>query len=398
LEKMAVISIDGHVTGSVDQFREYVPRKHLDSFEDWAKMLEAVGIETLGNLRPEFDAAMQWDSQRRLRDLEEVGVVAEVLFPNGVPFQVNAFVDVGEVDAELKRQSMEVYNRWLADFCAETPGRRAGQALVSFDDVDQAVKDVYWAKEHKLGGIMMPALVPGAKFFFDPALDPVWAACQEVGLPVSQHGGSGLQVYNPIGYAAMMTIALESAFFSGRSLWQLVYGGVFERFPDLQVVWVETEVDWIGRMIQKMDARLMMGDDWAGFARHLNRERPFSGLASDYWIRNMHAGVSPFSTIQLPIAQIIGDAGGAPGTPFCLGTDRSMFGVDYPHFESIYPEPKTKQAVGDLLGAPEATDEAARRILYENAAVVYGFDLQFLEPDIERVGFTREDVLGLPVS
>jgi hypothetical protein len=38
------------------------------------------------------------------------------------------------------------YNRWLADFCALAPGRRAGQALISFDDVEQAVRDIHWAR------------------------------------------------------------------------------------------------------------------------------------------------------------------------------------------------------------------------------------------------------------
>ena len=89
--------------------------------------------------------------------------------------------------------------RWLADFCSQAPGRLAGQALVLFDDVEQAVHDVYWAREHGLGGVMMPGLYPGGTYFFDPALDPVWAAIQETGLPVSQHGGAGLPAYSPPG-------------------------------------------------------------------------------------------------------------------------------------------------------------------------------------------------------
>ena len=141
---------------------------------------EEAGLPDAGNLNPEIGLEAQWDSQHRLRDLESKSVVAEVLFPNGLPFQFRRFEDVGRsADPELTNQARVAYNRWLADFCAEAPGRRAGQALVSFDDVDQAVKDIHWAKEHGLGGIMMPALLPGGKFFFDPALDPVWAACVE---------------------------------------------------------------------------------------------------------------------------------------------------------------------------------------------------------------------------
>ena len=50
------------------------------------------------------------------------------------------------------RESRLAYNRWLADFFADAPGRRSGQAVVAFDDVEQAVADIHWAKEHGLGG------------------------------------------------------------------------------------------------------------------------------------------------------------------------------------------------------------------------------------------------------
>ena len=41
-------------------------------------------------LNHEFGLDSQWDSDKRLHVLEDVGVVAEILFPNGLPFQVAA--------------------------------------------------------------------------------------------------------------------------------------------------------------------------------------------------------------------------------------------------------------------------------------------------------------------
>ena len=142
------------------------------------------GTPDAGNLNPQFGEAAQWDSDQRVRDLESNGVVAEVLFPNGVPFQTARLEDLGLANTPaLTREGRRAYNRWLADFCAALPGRRSGQLLVSFDDVDDAVRDVYWAKEHGLGGISLPSLLPGGTYFFDPKLDPFWAACQDVGFP-----------------------------------------------------------------------------------------------------------------------------------------------------------------------------------------------------------------------
>ena len=56
-------------------------------------------------------------------------------------------------------------------------------------------------------------------------------------------------------------------------------------------------------------------------------------------------------------------------------------------------------SVAGLLADPRVTDSEARKVLYENAADLFGFDLDALGPDIERVGFTIDEVLGaLPVS
>jgi len=389
---MAIISVDGHVKAPRAGFREYIEHPYLADFDDWLRSEEESGLPDAGNLHPTFDVDAQWDSDHRLHALESQGVVAEVLFPNGMPFQRRRFDDAGRAaNPELTRQAQLAYNRWLADFCAQTPGRRAGQALVSFDDVDQAVADIRWAKAHGLGGIMMPALVPGGTFFFDSVLDPVWAACQDLGLPMSQHGGAGAPEYTPPGFAAIMSLALEHSFFSGRSLWQLMLGGVFDRFPDLRLAFVETQVWWIAPMINQLNDMLSLGDDWLGFARLMQREREFSRSPEEYWASNCRAGVSPFTVAQIEIEELaVKDARPAPR--FHIRSDQMMFGVDYPHFESIVPH--TMEHVAELVGHPSVPEADARKILYENAAQTYDFDLTALQPHIDRVGFDVSELVA----
>ena len=387
MARTAIISVDGHVRASRSDYRDYVEQRYLDVYDDWVRQQEAAGTPESGNLSPGLDVTSQWDSDLRVKDLESQGVVAEVLFPNGLPFQTRPFDDVGTFSTpELNRQARLTYNRWLADFCALTPGRRAGQAVVSFDDVDQAVADLHWAKEHGLAGMMMPALLPGDTFFFDPVLDPVWAACQELDLPVSQHGGSGAPAYNPPGFAAIMTLAYEHSFFSGRSLWQMILGGVFERFPDLRMAFVETEGDWIASAIRKLDKRLGWGDDWTGWAAILQRERAFNRRARDYWADNCYSGISPFTDDQVPLEELARPS--AEYEVFAIGCDNAMFGVDYPHFESIFPD--TKASVDALVAHPSITGDVAAKIMCGTAARVYGFDLERLQADADRVGFDIE--------
>jgi predicted TIM-barrel fold metal-dependent hydrolase len=395
---MAIISVDGHVKASRSTYRHYLEARYLDDFDRWVRAQEEAGIPDAGNLQPQLGVDAQWDSSRRLEDLETQGVVGEVLFPNGLPFGERRFEDAaGARDPELHRQARLAYNRWLADFCAEVPGRRAGQALVTFDDVGLAVKDIVWAKEQGLGGVMMPALEDGGIFFFDPVLDPIWATCQETGLPISQHGGTGAPAYDPPGFAALMTLATEHSFYSGRSLWQMILGGVFERFPDLRVVFVETEADWIAPAIRKIDRRLSWGNDWIGFSALIGRTRQFTRFAREYWASNCYAGISPFTVDQVPIEDLAAPHDASEShEDFRLGGDNAMFGVDYPHFESIFPG--TMDHVAQLVGDPQITEETARKILFENAARVYGFDLARLAPDIERVGFEVGELVGSPVA
>jgi predicted TIM-barrel fold metal-dependent hydrolase len=387
MRNLAIISVDGHVRAPRHVYRSYLDSNFIDRFDDWVAARGPAGRDA-GNIQPDLIDDVQWDAGDRLARLETQGVVAEVLFPNGVPFQTNPLDDAGRPDRpDESHAGKDSYNRWLSDFCAEAPDRFAGQAVLLFDDVDRAVRDVLWAHDHGLRGVMLPGLYPGDRYFFDPALDPIWAAIEETGLPISQHGGAGVPRYAPGGMAAILTLAYEQAFFSGRSLWQMIVGGVFDRFPALRLVFVETQVHWIGPALQQFDDRVRRGDDWTEFAAHLQRSRAFSRLPSEYWSSNCYAGISPFHPSQVPLENLGSDAARAE-SGFTLAGSRSMFGVDFPHFESIFPA--TRDQVRQLAAEPAVTADDLDRILFETAASVYGFERHRLEPHIERFGFSLD--------
>ncbi len=116
------------------------------------------------------DGSRNWDSTRRLRELEADGVVAEVIFPNTVPpfFPKSSLVAAsrrapGAGDLERRWAGLRAHNRWLADFCADAPGRRAGICQIMLHDVEGAVAEIRWAAEHGLtGGVLLPGAPPGS--------------------------------------------------------------------------------------------------------------------------------------------------------------------------------------------------------------------------------------------
>ena len=119
----------------------------------------------------------------------------------------------------------------------------------------------------------MPALQPGGTNLFDPLLDPIWAAIEDVGLPISQHGGASLPGYSAPGFAMILTVSIENGFYSAGSLWQMIAGGVFDLFPVLKRAFVETQRMFLVPAIAHLDMTLGMGDDWMAFPRFMKRER-----------------------------------------------------------------------------------------------------------------------------
>jgi hypothetical protein len=394
--KTAIISVDGHVKGSRAQYREYIPKRFLDTYDEQVREAEEAGVRDAGNLHPDFAPDVQWDSELRTDRLESIGVVGEVLFPNGQPFQLNRLDDFAtSANLELGDAGRQAYNRWLVDFCSQSPHRRSGQLASSFADVDRAVREVYWAKEHGLGGIALPGLTREGPYFFDPALDPIWAAVQETGLTVSQHGGGfdpngprgsrGIRGTAP-GFGAFMMISTENAFFSNRSMWMMIAGGVFDRFPDLRAAWIETQLRVVIPTIDYLDK--VVDSDWLG---RWGVKPSIKRLPSEYFGTNVFIGLSPFSPRQDPTGDVFGkDADGNSLPGFHMGAGAIMYGVDFPHFETCFL--RNMGEVATLVSTPFISDDEAHAMLFATAADVYHFDVGALQPHVGRVGFEVGDV------
>ena len=282
------------------------------------------------------------------------------------------------------------FNRWLVDFCSEAPGRLLGPGARVL-------------RRRRPGGGRRPlgqgararrdpdaAALPRREVLLRPGARPGLGRVREVGLPISQHGGTGAPDYPPAVFAALMALATEHSFFSGRSLWQMILGGVFDRFPDLKLAFVETEVCWIAPMIELLDEREQMGDDWMEFARvAAPAQRISSSRASTG--RRTATPASPRSTPSRsrgrPRAATTAPTAGSASTattPCSASTTRTSSRSSRTHGPRASPRRPT----------PQVTEADARKILYGNAAEVYGFDLDALQPDIDRVGFELDDLVA----
>ena len=140
-DRFVLISADGHAGGNHDQYRAYLEAKYLDEFDAWRQRYSNPFKDLTGGTRNR-----NWDNERRLSELEHDGVVAEVLFPNTIPpfFPTGAVVARPPTpdDYELRLAGIRAHNRWLADWCAGYPDRRAGIGQIFLNDIDDAITDV----------------------------------------------------------------------------------------------------------------------------------------------------------------------------------------------------------------------------------------------------------------
>jgi predicted TIM-barrel fold metal-dependent hydrolase len=380
--RYTLISADGHAGGSPDQYRDYLDAAYVEQFDAWRARYRNPFRDLQGDGR-----TRNWDSDRRISDLHADGVVAEVLFPNTIPpfFPTGAVIAPAPsaADFELRLAGLRAHNRWLADFCAEAPGRRAGLAQILLNDLDTALQDVRWAKQHGLAGILLPGVSPDTPWIeplFSRAYDPLWALCEELELPITHHsGGSGVPNYGRH-EAATVVFVLETGFFANRSLWHLTMAGVFERFPRLKFVLTEQGCAWVPAVLSRMDAlhdQMRKGriGELVVAPESVLPERP-----STYFARNCYIGASfPSPTDAATMRDI--------------GLDRIMWGSDYPHHEASWPF--TTQSL--RLSLCDFSEPELRAILAGTAAEVYGFDLELLAPDAAACGPTVAEV-GIPLD
>jgi predicted TIM-barrel fold metal-dependent hydrolase len=368
--RYTVISADCHAGADLRDYRPFLESRFLDEFDDWADNY----VSPYGDLvKP--DADRNWDSTRRMRDLEADGVVAEIIYPNTVPpfFPKGGLTALAPRPEDFERRlaGLRAHNRWLAAWCAEFPAQRAGIGQLLLNDIDEAVRDVHWIADNGLrGGVLLPGVPPGAPLapLHAPVYDPVWAACAERGVIVNAHGGSASPDYGE--YPASLSMWLmEAAWFSHRPLWIFIMSGIFDRFPELRLVLAEQGSGWIREALDTMDGFYpQIANGNIGELRFLQPQL-LERMPSEYWQTNISVAASFLHRDDCARRDLI-------------GVDHIMWGSDYPHLEGTAPF--SKEAIRlTFAGVPE--DEVAA-MLGGNAARVYGFDLDALAPLAARVG------------
>lgn len=362
-----IISADSHVIevpdlwekGMPASLRERAPKAYFDDKRDaWMFGSPEVPVQAVGGLfmagqRPDqiesfrragFSVARPggWDPIVRIKDMEQDGVCAEVLYPS---LGLGLFCIK---DAAFQEALFRTYNDWLIDYCSKVPDRLYGIGLISMYDIDHAIAELERCKKAGMVGTMIWQVPDPALPFTSDHYERFWAASEANQMPIHLHilTGFGDSVNRQTSHGiARYRIGVRQTREIEDALFDIIFSGVLERYPQLKIVSVENEVGWIPFWIGQCDK---------GFKRHRHAEKlPIDKLPSEYFYRqvystffNDHVGGKLFSW---------------------WGADNCMWSNDYPHQNSTWPNSHAVIERDMAIVAPADR----KKLLYTNVEKLY---------------------------
>jgi predicted TIM-barrel fold metal-dependent hydrolase len=280
----------------------------------------------------------------RLRDLDIEGVEKELIFPQ----RLFGLYIMGH--EQLREEIFSIYNEDIALRCAEGKGRLFPVMIPNFWDLSKSRASIARIKE--LGGrVLMLPNKPGKKsdgntiHYNHPGMDPFWEAVSEFEIPLCFHIGEAIP-QSRMGAAGTSVLAQMQGF---RHQWgMLTFGGVFDRFPKLKVVFVEAGICWVASMLHDAD---MAYNSFPTMMQPKLKHPP-----SWYWRNHCYA---TFMTDPAGLELL-----------HRIGPETVMWSSDYPHQESTFGY--TRSSIDAVFAATSV--ENAQMILGKTALKLFAME------------------------
>jgi predicted TIM-barrel fold metal-dependent hydrolase len=393
LQGIKIIDMDTHLTEAPDLWTSRVPAasKHrvpalrkIDGVEQWYLGEQPMGAWAGGSALSVVDKnnkkhlgilslqsheevhAACIDAKARLKMMDELGIHAHVVYPNIAGFGGGSFAR--GVPVEDRNLVIRIYNEAVADWAKIGNGRLRPQALIPFWDIKKSVEEVRYAHSLGLRGIAMtstPELwgdeIPD---FGHTHWDPFWEVCSDLDVPISFHiagGNTGFYAWKthmPSDQLSNMgqkmqgpaSIAIVEQMLNARIILNMIYSDLFDRWPKLKFVSVESGIGWIPWLMENADyqfSQFKTADNWG-----LKRQ-PSEYLKDHFYISWWFEKNGPKNVIDY------------------MGSKNILFETDFPHPTCLYPDPLTH--LDDAL--KDISFEAKQDILQNNSAKLWEIPL-----------------------
>jgi predicted TIM-barrel fold metal-dependent hydrolase len=355
ISSLPKISSDSHVDEPHDlwfermdaDMRDQAPRRIKTNDDDggWTLVLDGNQIGWSG-LSAE-DAAAKEEArvaaaspETRIRMMRRDGLNGEIIYPT-----IGLYI-YGIHDPRVGQAACTIYNDWILDRLGGS-SRVKVAAMIPTWSVDQAVAEIErLAGDPSVGGLLLPLV--GTPEWNMPDWEPLWSVIAETGKPAVMHQGSGHDMIFYRGWGSPTANLLTTQSMAPRATALLACSGILERHPRLHVVLVEVNAGWMAWANSTLDEYYQAHSGWA--------KPKLPELPSHYIRRQIHA---TFQDDPVAIHNIA-----------LTGTDCLLWGNDYPHPESTYPN--SDEVLADLFR--NVSEDDATAIVGGNAAKLFGFD------------------------
>jgi predicted TIM-barrel fold metal-dependent hydrolase len=279
-----------------------------------------------------IDPACNWDPAMRLRDMDTGGVDISVIFPSSA----DSFCALRDVGFEAALH--EAYHRYISGYCADGANRLWWVGAATMRDIPNAVAQLNYWTEHDphFAGMQIPRACPDGRLLDNPDLHALYAAAQDLDMPIWVHGGANRPPFTPWIEAPN---GLYHSIGGQYALAALIGGGVFDSFPKLRIGLFESFGGWLPYVIEKLDEGYEPGS-----AETPKLKRSASEIVQDgHLFCSVEAG-------EKHIGYAVESLGDHPW----------LFTTDYPHHGSAWPN-----AVPMILAQP-ISDRAKNKLLKDN--------------------------------
>ena len=292
-----------------------------------------------------------YDPIARLADMDINHVEASLCFPNYPRFCGQLFSEAD--DLELGLLCVQAYNDWMIDeWCGSSGGRLIPLCIVPLWDAELAAKEIYRVAEKGCRAVAwseLPAWLgrPGIHGDF---WDPFLKACEETQTVICMHIGSGTKTVQTSPEAPTVVTANLIVCNSAASMIDWIFSGKFEQFPNLKLLYAESQIGWIPYFIERAD------DTWRTH-QWAQGEKRIPKPPSHYYKKHVYSCFFK-DTVGIDLLDRIGE-------------DNVLFETDYPHQDGTFPN--TLAIAEELFGHLE--QETIDKIARNNAIKLFGLTI-----------------------
>jgi uncharacterized protein len=363
-----LVSADSHVLEPPDMWLKRIDRRFLgkaprivheedsDYFVCVSSETPKVGIGTASSAEKkaeEISMTERWanvlpggyDPFARIHDMERDGVEAEILYTTFGLFLFSI------EDLDLQFASFQAFNDWVANYCATSPKRLFGVAMIPTEPVERGVAEMERCARAGVKGAMISVSQTAAKGYDQPMYDRIWSASEHLQMPISLHLAGSRKSFAQTGNVLVdFALGFTPAMYS---VALMIFSGVFDRHRRLKVVTVENDAGWAAMMLERMDFRYERDRFWAGTSNGITSGR----LPSQQFREHVYC-------------TFMRDRTAVRNREF-IGPDNILWGSDYPHQDSSFPN--SVRIVSEHFADVPPTDQ--RKIARQNAIALYNLPL-----------------------